>query len=63
MGNRPTLPDYLPVIGRSQRHPGLIFAFGHQHLGLTLSGVTARLIRDLVAGHSSPPAGLGIERF
>ena len=63
MGNRPTLPDYLPVIGRSQRHPGLIFAFGHQHLGLTLSGVTARLIRDLVAGRSVPAAGLGIERF
>jgi D-amino-acid dehydrogenase len=63
MGNRPTLPDYLPVIGRSRRHPGLILAFGHQHLGLTLSGVTARMVRDLVAGHAAPPAELAIERF
>lgn len=63
MGNRPTLPDYLPVIGRSRRHAGLIFAFGHQHLGLTLSGVTARLVRDLVAGDVAPPADLAIERF
>ena len=63
MGNRPTLPDYLPVIGRSQRHPGLFFAFGHQHLGLTLSGTTARLVRDMLSGSGEPPPELSIERF
>jgi glycine/D-amino acid oxidase-like deaminating enzyme len=63
MGNRPTLPDYLPVIGRSRRQPGLFFAFGHQHLGLTLSGTTARLVRDMLSGGGEPPPELCIERF
>ena len=62
MGNRPTLPDYLPVIGRG-REKGLFFAFGHQHLGLTLSGTTARLVRDMVSGSGEPPPELSIERF
>ncbi|WP_050805605.1 NAD(P)/FAD-dependent oxidoreductase [Novosphingobium nitrogenifigens] len=50
MGARPTLPDYLPAIGRSRRAPNLVYAFGHQHLGLTLGPVTAGLVRDLVRG-------------
>src|SRR3546814_14181331 len=32
MGARPTLPDYLPAIGRSRRVGTLVYAFGHQHL-------------------------------
>src|SRR3546814_961170 len=32
MGARPTLPDYLPAIGRSRRVGNLVYAFGHQHL-------------------------------
>lgn len=48
MGFRPSLPDHLPVIGAAPRHRGVFFAFGHQHLGLTLAGVTARLVADLV---------------
>ena len=50
MGYRPSLPDHLPVLGRAPDGRNLFFAFGHQHLGLTLSGVTARLVADLVAG-------------
>lgn len=49
-GFRPSLPDSLPVIGRSRRHPTVILAFGHQHLGLTLGPVTGRIVADLVAG-------------
>jgi D-amino-acid dehydrogenase len=49
-GFRPTLPDSLPVIGRSRRHDNVYLAFGHQHLGLTLGPVTGRVIADLVAG-------------
>lgn len=52
MGCRPSLPDHLPVIGRCRRHPRAILAFGHQHLGLTLSGVTAELVEALVAGRT-----------
>ncbi|MEO8385434.1 MAG: FAD-binding oxidoreductase [Betaproteobacteria bacterium] len=44
MGFRPSLPDHLPVLGRVRDGRNLYFAFGHQHLGLTLSGVTARII-------------------
>jgi D-amino-acid dehydrogenase len=50
MGPRPTLPDYLPGIGRAVLHPGLLYAVGHQHLGLTLAAPTAELIAQLVAG-------------
>lgn len=47
MGARPTLPDYLPAIGRSRRAGNLIYAFGHQHLGLTLAAITAELVGSL----------------
>ncbi|MGB6243170.1 MAG: FAD-dependent oxidoreductase [Castellaniella sp.] len=47
MGFRPSLPDSLPIIARSPRHPAAIYAFGHGHLGLTQSAATARLVRDL----------------
>ena len=52
MGPRPTLPDYLPGIGRARDVPGLLYAIGHQHLGLTLAAVSADLIADLVAGRA-----------
>jgi D-amino-acid dehydrogenase len=50
LGFRPSLPDSLPVLGPSPREPRLIYAFGHQHLGLTLGGVTGRLVADCLAG-------------
>ncbi len=54
MGSRPTLPDYLPAIGRSHRAPNLLYAFGHQHLGLTLAPITGEIIAALVAGEAPP---------
>ena len=48
LGFRPSLPDSLPVIGPSRRHPNLIYAFGHGHLGLTLAGVTSRMVASLI---------------
>ena len=50
MGYRPSLPDHLPVLGRVPDGRNVFFAFGHQHLGLTLAGVTARIVADLVGG-------------
>jgi D-amino-acid dehydrogenase len=47
LGARPTLPDYLPALGRSRRVTNLLYAFGHQHLGLTLAAVTGELIAAL----------------
>lgn len=49
-GDRPTLPDYLPAIGRVPGLDNLVVAAGHQHLGLTLAAVTARLVAAIVAG-------------
>jgi D-amino-acid dehydrogenase len=50
LGFRPSLPDSRPVIGPSSRSPGVIHAFGHGHLGLTLAPITARLVADVIAG-------------
>ena len=50
VGPRPSHPDSRPVIGRSPRHPNAWFAFGHDHLGLTMGGITGRLISQLAAG-------------
>lgn len=50
MGYRPSLPDSLPVIGKSSNSDRVLYAFGHGHLGKTQAAGTARLIRDLVSG-------------
>ncbi len=65
MGARPTLPDYLPAIGRSRRMANLFYAFGHQHLGLTLGPLTGELIGALATG-DAPAVRLepfDLERF
>ena len=53
MGFRPSLPDSLPVIGFSSRSKNVIYAFGHQHLGMTLAAVTGFLVSDLLSGLES----------
>lgn len=65
MGCRPTLPDYLPAIGRSTKAANLFYAFGHQHLGLTLAPVTARLVASMMAGEQPvlPLAPFDLARF
>jgi D-amino-acid dehydrogenase len=42
------LPDYLPAIGRSRAAANLVYAFGHQHLGVTLAAITGELVCSLV---------------
>ena len=49
LGFRPTLPDALPVIGLSKQSPHIVYAFGHQHIGLTLAGITGKLVSEIVA--------------
>jgi D-amino-acid dehydrogenase len=53
MGYRPSMPDSVPVIGTSPKHPFVFYAFGHGHLGLTQAAATARLVRDLVLGREA----------
>ncbi len=54
MGYRPSTPDSLPVIGPSAQSRNVIYAFGHGHLGLTLSAVTAELVKVIVDGDTPP---------
>ena len=65
MGARPTLPDYLPAIGKSQRASNLYYAFGHQHLGLTLGAITGEKLAAMITGNPSPSElkPFDIERF
>ena len=58
MGFRPSMPDSLPVIGRSPHARRVIYAFGHGHLGLTQSAGTAELVADLA---DSAEPGLDLE--
>jgi D-amino-acid dehydrogenase len=65
MGMRPTLPDYVPAIGRAPHQRNVYCAYGHQHLGLTYAAVTARHIASLMDGGSLPDdlAGCDPARF
>lgn len=65
MGARPTLPDYLPAIGRLPNAPNILYAFGHQHLGLTLAAITGDLVAQLAlqASTALSLSPFDIERF
>ncbi len=61
MGARPTLPDYLPAIGQARGLP-VYYAFGHQHLGLTLAAVTGERVGAMV-DDGAIPAEFDLSRF
>lgn len=65
LGFRPSMPDSLPVIGRSKTDPKVLYAFGHGHIGLTLAGITGRIICDLINGDPPPidPSFFRSDRF
>lgn len=48
MGHRPSITDSLPVLGQSPGQNNVYFAFGHQHMGLTMAPKTGAVIADLV---------------
>ncbi|WP_342710031.1 FAD-binding oxidoreductase [Bradyrhizobium sp. B124] len=50
MGERPSTPDGLPIIGRASKLGNVIHAFGHGHIGVAASPSTARAVVDLVEG-------------
>ena len=64
-GFRPSMPDSMPVIGQSNKDAGVYYAFGHGHIGVTLSGITGKLISELIDG--KPPSidisAFGAQRF
>ena len=60
MGHRPTLYDFLPALGPAPGVDNIYLAFGHHHLGLTLSAITAELI---VAMIDNKPTQINTEPF
>ncbi|ASY57692.1 D-amino acid dehydrogenase small subunit [Sinorhizobium sp. CCBAU 05631] len=59
MGRRPSTPDSVPVIGLHPSDPRIAMAFGHGHLGLTLSAITGARIAALLSNR----AGTDLEPF
>ena len=53
LGFRPTLPDFLPVIGPSKNHKNLFYSFGHHHLGWTLGAISGKIIAGMLAGENT----------
>jgi len=49
LGFRPTLPDYLPVIGPSKKYKNVFYCFGHHHLGWTLGPISGKIISEMIA--------------
>ncbi|RZO49488.1 MAG: FAD-binding oxidoreductase [Candidatus Pelagibacterales bacterium] len=53
LGFRPTLPDFLPVLGPSKNHKNLFYSFGHHHLGWTLGAISGKIISGMIAGENT----------
>lgn len=52
-GDRPMMPDSVPVISRAPRFRNVFYAFGSGHYGLTQAAVCGRLIADMIADKPS----------
>jgi len=53
MGHRPSTPDSLPMLGTAPKAPNVIFAFGSQHIGLTIGPRLGRMTADIVLGRQT----------
>ncbi len=49
LGFRPTLPDFLPVIGPSKNYKNVFYSFGHHHLGWTLGAISGKIISKMIS--------------
>ena len=53
LGFRPTLPDYLPVIGSSKNYKNVFYSFGHHHLGWTLAAISGKIISKMISNENT----------
>ena len=53
LGFRPTLPDFLPVMGPSKKHKNVFYCFGHHHLGWTLGPISGKIVSGMIAKENS----------
>ena len=49
LGFRPSLPDFLPVIGPSKNYKNVFYSFGHHHLGWTLGAISGKIISKMIS--------------
>ncbi len=48
LGFRPSLPDFLPVIGPSKNYDNVFYSFGHHHLGWTLGAISGKIVSKMI---------------
>ena len=53
LGFRPTLPDFLPVMGPSKKYKNLFYSFGHHHLGWTLGAISGKILAGMIANENT----------
>ena len=53
LGFRPSLPDFLPVIGPSKNYKNVFYCFGHNHLGWTLGAISGKIISKMIANENT----------
>ena len=53
LGFRPSLPDFLPVIGPSKNYENVYYSFGHHHLGWTLGAISGKIISKMIANEKT----------
>ena len=55
VGLRPATPDEMPIIGRSRKISGLVYATGHYRNGVLMAPLTARAVADLILDNREDP--------
>jgi len=52
LGFRPSMPDFLPVIGPSKNYNNVYYSFGHHHLGWTLGAISGKIVSTMIANEN-----------
>ena len=60
LGSRPTIVDSMPMIGKAPKHKNLWFNFGHNHIGLSTSAGSAKILAEMIDNEKS---SINIDHF
>ena len=53
LGFRPSLPDFLPIIGPSKNYKNVFYSFGHHHLGWILGAISGKIISKMITNENT----------
>jgi len=53
LGFRPSMPDFLPVIGPSKNYKNVFYSFGHHHLGWTLGAISGKIVSTMIENENT----------